>query len=341
MKKTLVSLFVLSVCLAAHGQTFDIGGDAFAAVDGVRVGNCQNDKAKTGVTVFYFPQGAFAAVDVLGGGPASRETELASPERNVHPINALVFSGGSSYGLEAAQGVMECLEKNGVGYDTGYALVPLVCQSDIFDLSYGRSDVRPDSRMGYKACKAALEGNAPCSGNIGAGTGATVGKPLGMLRSQKSGIGYSVARLGNLVVAVAAVVNAYGDIYYKGQKIAGMTTEDRSAFADASRALYSLQPSDLLTGNTSLIAVFTNADFTPIMLKKVANMASAGMARAINPVFTMADGDTVYALSVGSEKVASDVNVVGTLAAEAIEEAIRDAVLSSRIPEEEYLSNIK
>lgn len=340
MKRAALIFLILIAFLPAGARDISVGGTAFNAVKGVRVGNAVDSKAKTGVTVFYFPEGAVTSVSVLGGGPASRETELVNPERNTHPLNALVFGGGSAYGLEAAQGVMNCLEKNGIGYDTAFALVPLVCQSDIYDLSYGRSDVRPDRDMGYRACKAALERSDPRSGNAGVGAGATVGKACGMLRAQKSGLGYAVGRLGNLVVAVATVVNAYGDIYYKGQKIAGMTTADRKGFEDAAEALYALQPSNLFSGNTSLVAVFTNADFSPAELKKVANMASAGMARSINPVFTMADGDTIYACSVG-EKLASDVNVVGTLAAELIEEAVRDAVVSSAIPEEEYLSNVR
>lgn len=313
----------------------------FARIEGVRVGNCQDDAAKTGVTVFYFPDKAYGAVSVLGGGPAAREASLADPERNLNPLDALVFAGGSSYGLEASHGVMSCLEQNGVGYDTGPALVPLVCQSDIYDLTYGRADVRPDKAMGFKACMEALRATSPESGNIGAGTGATVGKAKGMLQAQKSGIGYSACCMGRLQVGVAAVVNAYGDIYNKGEKIAGMTTPDRKDYIDALDALLESRPKDLLTGNTSLVAVFTNADFRPVELKKIANMALPGMARAIRPVFTMADGDTIYAVSVGKDRVNADVNIVGVLAAELIEEAIRDAVRSSALPDSEFLSNVR
>lgn len=339
MKGIATFLLSLLTCAAVCGQSFSTGGDAFAAVNGVRVGNCQNDKGKTGVTVFYFPEGALASVSILGGGPASRETELVNTERNVNPINALVFGGGSAYGLEAAQGVMECLEEHHIGYDTGCAVVPLVCQSDIYDLSYGRSDIRPDKKMGFRACQAAIESSSPKSGNVGVGTGATVGKVLGIQSAQKSGMGYAVARLGDLVVAVAAVVNAYGDIYYKGQKIAGLMNKDRSGFLDSNEELFRLAPGNLFTGNTTLIAVFTNADFTSAELKKVANMAAAGMARSISPVFSMVDGDTIYAISTGEKKVASDVNVAGALAALSIEEAIRDAVESSRLSDKEFLSS--
>ena len=230
-----------------------------------------------------------ASAVVLGGGPASREVPLLGPQRNTQPLNALVFSGGSAYGLAASDGVANCLEEHGYGYDTGFGLVPIVCQSCIFDLSYGKGNVRPDREMGYKACQNAIAGNAPLSGNVGAGTGATVGKPGGMVSAQKSGIGYAAARLGKLEVGVAVVVNA------------------RLTVAD---------------------------------LQKVANIASTGMARCIRPVFTMADGDTVYAISLNGGDVQSDVNTIGVLASLVMEKAIADAILSSKIPDEEYLANI-
>ena len=142
----------------------------FSTLEGVMVGNAQDDDAKTGVTVLYFPHTASAGVDISGGGPASRETPVLDPTRNNTPLNALVLAGGSAYGLEASTGVMECLEQHGIGYDTGYALVPIVVQSDIYDLSYGSASVRPNKAMGYLACSRALEGNDPRSGNVGAGT---------------------------------------------------------------------------------------------------------------------------------------------------------------------------
>lgn len=336
MKRFAASILTLLGATALMAQT----PIAFSELEGVSVGNAQNDKAKTGVTVFRFSEPATAAVTVLGGGPASRETTLLGLDRNDHPLHALVFAGGSTFGLEAAEGVVACLEKNGIGYDTGYALIPLVCQSDIYDLGYGRSDIRPDKKMGYEACAKAMKSSDPRSGNVGAGTGATVGKPHGGLQAQKSGIGYAAARIGDLKIGVAAVVNAYGDIYYKGKKIAGMTTPDRSGLGDSAEALYGIDAENLFTGNTTLVAVFTNGSFSGAQLKKIANMAAAGMARGIKPVFTMADGDTIYALSVGSEKVDGSVNIAGALAAELIEEAFKDAIESSRIPDAEFLGNL-
>ncbi len=177
----------------------------FSLLQGVGVGNAQDNDAKTGVTVFFFPKASMASAIVLGGGPASREVPLLDPQRNTQPLNALVFSGGSAYGLAASDGVANCLEEHGHGYDTGFGLVPIVCQSCIFDLSYGKSNVRPDREMGYKACQSAIAGNSPLSGNVGAGTGATVGKPGGMASAQKSGIGYAAARLGKLEVGVPSL----------------------------------------------------------------------------------------------------------------------------------------
>lgn len=346
MKKLLPVIF-LSFAFSVYTSAQAPVAIPFSSIDGVSVGNACDAKGKTGVTVFWFSTPSPAAVSILGGGPASRETPLLEPGRNNLPINALVLGGGSIFGLEASSGVVKYMEENGIGFNSGYRIIPLAVQSDIFDLGYGKADVAPDGRMGYKACKEAMASNNPVSGNAGAGTGATVGKAKGMKYAQKSGIGYAAAGLGDLKVGVVAVVNAYGDIYYHGAKIAGMLDADRKNFADAAAALYEFQPSNLFngdsakpTGNTTLVAVFTNGDFDNAALKKITAMAAAGMARAIRPVFTMADGDTVYAVSVGDDKVSSDINVVGTLAADLVEEAIRDAVVSSSIPEKEYLSNI-
>lgn len=313
----------------------------FCDIQGLLVGNAQDKQAQTGVTVFCFPHMADVAVNVLGGGPAARESELANPERNSPGLNALVFAGGSSYGLEASHGVMQWLEEHGIGYDTGPCLVPIVCQSDIYDLTYGRADIRPDKAMGYAACADAFSGGRPLSGNAGAGTGATVGKARSMKQAQKGGIGYAAARLGDLVVGAAVVTNSYGDIYFEGKKIAGLTDMSRKDFEDAADALYELQPSDLLTGNTTIAAVFTNGRFSPTELKKIANMAAAGMARAIRPVFTMADGDTIYALSIRGDRVSADINVAGSLAADMVGLAIKDAVESARVSDEEFLSNVR
>lgn len=282
---------ILASGVLVRGQAPELQRIPFSAIQGVRVGNAQDDAAGTGVTVFRLTVPGCAAVAVFGGGPASRETEAIAPERN-HPLNALVFSGGSAYGLAASGGVARCLEEHGVGFDTGIARVPIVCQSCIYDLGYGSATVRPDEQMGYSACEASFAGNDTRSGNVGAGTGATVGKAAGML------------------------------------------SPDRSAFADSYTTLLHTTGDNLFTSttNTTLVAVFTNGDFTPTQLKHLAQMASAGLARSINPVFTTADGDTIYAVSVGDEacKVTANLDAAGALSASLVEEAIADAVYAAK-----------
>lgn len=293
---------------------------------GVRIGNAQNTEAKTGVTVLLFDQGAKVGVDISGGGPASRETPLASPLTADNPVNAIVLSGGSAFGLAAGDGVMRYLEEHGVGYETGYAKVPLVCQSCIYDLGYGRADIRPDADMGYAACVDARK-NQPLTGSVGGGTGATVGKICGMERSMKSGLGIYAAAAGDLQVAAVVVVNALGDIYdpENGQKIAGLRTEGGQGFADTCQVLYQIsRRQDLFNRNTTIGAVITNGRFSKAEMSRIASMARSAYGRCIRPVGTMADGDTIYAASAGS--VEADINAAGTLAAEVLAQAIKKAV---------------
>lgn len=322
----------------------------FSRMHGVQVGNAQDNIAKTGVTVLYFPGTAMGGVDISGGGPASRETPVLDPDRADTPVDAVVLAGGSAYGLAAATGVMECLEEHGIGYRVGRNMrVPIVVQSDIFDLGYGSGSVRPDASMGRKACEEALSGTNPVSGNVGGGTGATIGKVCGSAQAQKAGIGYAAFQLGEVQVGAVVVVNAVGDVFENSVKIGGVMTPDRKSFLDARQVMYGLIDRDgspvqqamreEARSNTTIAAIVTNANFTKAQLKKIASMARNGMARAIRPVGTMGDGDTIYSFSTGKE-VNSNVNLIGTLAAQALEAAIIDAVKSSRISDEEYLKNL-
>lgn len=300
-------------------------------MDGLRVGNAQDEEAMTGVTVLLFDKGARVGVDISGGGPASRETPLALPVTADNPVNAIVLSGGSAFGLAAADGVMRYLEERQIGYDTGFAKVPLVCQSCIYDLGCGRADVRPDSAMGYAACADAEEtwpGQKEIPmGRIGAGTGATVGKLYGMARSMKGGLGIYAVAAGRLKMAAIVVVNAVGDIFdpKTGEKVAGLRSEDGLGFADTCEELYKIsQRRDLFNSNTTIGAIVTNGRFSKAEMTKIASMARNAYARCIRPVGTMADGDTIYAASVGEEE--ADLNMAGTLAAQVMEEAILRAV---------------
>lgn len=298
-------------------------------IKGLRIGNAQNEEARTGVTVLLFERGARVGIDVSGGGPAARETHLADPTTADNPVNAIVLSGGSAYGLAAGDGVMQYLEEHGIGYDTGFALVPLVCQSCIYDLSAGRADIRPDRQMGYAACVDAEQPH-PRSGKVGAGCGATVGKLCGMERSSDAGLGICAVRLGELEMAAVVAVNALGDVTDPdtGERLAGLRTEDGTGFADSRRELYKItRRTDMFTGNTTIGAIVTNGRFSKAEMSKLASMTRNAYARCITPVGTMADGDTIYAASIGEAE--ADINAAGTLAAQVMERAIVNAVTGS------------
>ena len=294
----------------------------------VFIGQVENSEAATGCTVFIAPQGMPAGLDVRGGGPASRESQLLNPLMAAQRIHAIVLAGGSAYGLGTANGVMQYLEEKGIGYDTGYALVPLVAQADIYDLSVGKASVRPDPAMGYEAAKTALEAPNYRDGNYGAGCGATVGKSAGMDYCMKSGIGSYAVQIGELKVGAIVVLNALGDVYdwKTGQQIAGLLTEEKDGLRSTSefmRRSYAVVENKF-TGNTTICVVLTNASFHKAQLCKIAGMAHDGYARSINPVHTSADGDSIYAVSLGD--VAADQDLVGTLSAEVVSEAIIRAV---------------
>ncbi len=351
LRPVLVAAAVMSLCAVGVARADAEQGKTEASVlkeifltdiDNVKIGYATDNEAKTGVTVLVFPNGVNAGVDISGGGPASRETPVLSPTGAPTPLNAVVLGGGSAFGLDAAGGVMQYLEEQGIGYQTGFAIVPIVVQSDIYDLSYGRSDVRPDKAMGYAAAKDALTNNKVQEGNVGSGAGATVGKLKGMKRAQKAGLGIYAAQVGALKVAAVVTVNALGDIYEPehGQKIAGLLTEDRKNFVNLKEELYKTAlPDGAARSNTTIGAVVTNGKFTKGELAKIAAMATNAYARCIHPAGTLADGDTVYA--VGTGEIDVDLNLTGTLAAEVMGKAIVRAIETGRISDEEYLSNIK
>ena len=311
----------------------------FTDIGGFRVGNAQNYEAMTGVTALVFDRTNVCGIDISGGGPAARESFLFSPLAYKQSVTALLLSGGSAYGLSAAGGAMKYLEEHGMGYHLGPLVIPIVPQSCIFDLGIGSPSVRPDEAMGYAAC-ADAENNRALSGNVGGGTGATVGKLYGMARSQKCGIGYYAVQLGELRIGAVGIVNAFGDIfdYRDGHKIAGLLTKDRKSFADFEQAFYSSGAGVIEGTNTTIGAVVTNADLSQQEMCKVAAMTRAALGRSINPVGTTGDGDTVYAISTGGAK--ADVNVTGTLACKVLSEAIIDAVESSRMDDAEYMKLI-
>ena len=294
----------------------------------LRIGQTENAEAGTGCTVLIAENGMAAGLDVRGGGPASRESQLLNPLMAAQTVHAVVLSGGSAYGLGTANGVMQYLEEKGYGYDTGFALVPLVVQADIYDLSVGDSKVRPDAAMGYEAARRAFEEPNYKDGNNGVGCGATVGKIAGMETSMKTGIGSYAVQIGELQVGAVVVVNALGDVFdwKTGEQIAGLLSEDGKSLRSTSEYMkQTIQAvENKFTGNTTLAVIVTNAKFNKTQLCKIAGMGHDGMARSIRPVHTSADGDSIFALSVG--EVEADQDLVGLLGAEVLSEAITRAV---------------
>ena len=302
-------------------------------IENIKIGSADDDEKGTGVTVILCEEGAATGLDIRGGGPASRESGLLNPLAAAEKIHAVVLSGGSAFGLNSADGVMQYLKEKGIGFPTGIVPVPLVCTSCIFDLGVGDKNAFPNKEMAYEACQNAEKGNYK-DGNFGAGKGATVGKLLGADFAMKSGMGSYAVSLGNLKVGAVVCVNALGDVKDEnGKIIAGLLSDDKKSFRDSEKTLYEffMQTNNLFTSNTTIGAVITNASLDKTKMNKVASMAQNGMARAINPVHTSADGDSIYALSVGDVDAACD--VVGTLGAFVMQKAIVNAVLSA---ENEY-----
>lgn len=298
-------------------------------IGGFKIGHEEDKKGMTGCTVILFDEQAPAGCEIRGGGPASRETPLLNPVADAAGVHAILLSGGSAFGLDAAGGVMKYLEERNIGFDVGVTKVPLVCQSSLFDLRIGDPYCRPDQKMGYMACEKASY-KPMQEGNYGAGCGCTVGKYRGAEFAMKSGIGSYAVSLGELKVGAVVAVNALGDIYNieTGEEIAGTLDAEGNLLRD--ETLYfedALKISNMFKGNTTIGAVITNAKMQKTALNKVAQMAHNGYGRAIRPVHTMADGDSIYAASVG--EILADVNVVGPLSAYVMGKAIERAVLAA------------
>jgi L-aminopeptidase/D-esterase-like protein len=295
------------------------------AVEGIKVGQFTLSERPTGCTVVLAKMGTTGGVDQPGGAPGTRETDLLDPVNNVQIVNAVVLSGGSAYGLDAASGTMRWLDEHHIGYPVGAAgVVPIVPSAILFDLGFGGDpSIRPGADCGYKAAGAASEA-VVTEGNVGAGAGATVGKSAG--RPMKAGIGSAAIKLPNgLVVAALVAVNAVGDIIdpWTGQVIAGTRTEDGKHLADARKLLREGGGRQGRAGeNTTIGVVATNAKLTKAQATKMAQMASDGYARAISPVHTPGDGDTVFALATGTWDGEANYGMVGALAAEAMADAI-------------------
>ncbi|MFH0844267.1 MAG: P1 family peptidase [Pseudomonadota bacterium] len=304
---------------------------AITDIEGIEVGHWSNLEAGTGCTVVLCKQGAVGGVDVRGSAPGTRETDLMRPMNLVQKVHAVILSGGSAFGLDAAGGVMRWLEERGIGFDVGLGVVPIVAAAVLFDLNIGQFHVRPGPEEGYAACEAADAG--PVSeGSIGAGTGATVGKIMGPSFATKGGVGTAARRIGGGVTVGALVaVNAYGDIIdpSSGKIIAGARDPQSGGFLNTVERMQmeSGQTGFGFPSNTTLSVIATDAVLSKEESNKLAQMAHDGLARAIQPIHTLLDGDTVFALATGKRTDSKvDLTVLGTVGARVVSEAVIRAV---------------
>jgi L-aminopeptidase/D-esterase-like protein len=315
--------------LHSHAQTpqgapMRAASKGLTEVVGIKVGHFTLAERPTGCTVILTEAGAVAGVDVRGAAPATRETDVLNPVNLVQIAHAIVLSGGSAFGLDAASGVMRYLEERKIGFAFGSAYVPIVPAAALFDLGVGDGRIRPTADCGYQAARTASS-EAVQEGNVGAGAGATVGKAGGMGRAMKGGIGTaSITMPDGLIVAALVATNGMGDVIdpASGQVIAGVRTPDGKAFADARKLLRSGAIKFRAGENTTLGVVATNAVLTKTEATRVAQMAHDGYARAIVPVHTPVDGDTIFALATGAKTGAADAGLIAALAADVMAEAI-------------------
>lgn len=293
--------------------------NAITDVRGIEVGHAQDEDALTGCTVILCREGAVAGVDVRGSAPGTRETDLLNPINLVEKVHAVVLTGGSAYGLDAASGVMRYLEEQNIGYSMGAVKVPIVPAAVLYDLGLGRADVRPDAAMGYSAARSA-SADAPAEGNVGAGTGASIGKVLGMDYAMKAGIGTASMDIHGLIIGAIVAVNALGDVIDPGSgiRLAGLRS------GTTLKLMQNRTTPSAAASNTVIGAIATNAKLTKAQATKVAQMAQDGLAQCIRPAHTMFDGDTIFALATG--ELDADVFLVGAFAAEIMAQAILRAV---------------
>lgn len=300
---------------------------AFTDIDDIKVGHAHNLDAGTGCTVVISEKGATAGIDVRGGAPGTRESDLLNPVNLVEKIHAITLSGGSAFGLDASSGVMQYLEERNVGFDVQVTTVPIVCGAVLFDLTVGNHRIRPDKEMGYQACLNAT--NLACAeGCVGAGTGATVGKIAGTGRSMKSGLGCYAIQVGELKIGALVAVNCLGDVIdpETGERLAGLLNEDLSEPADTEAVMIQsfTEKKNLFAGNTTIGVIATNATLTKPQATKLASMAQNGYARTMRPAHSMFDGDTIFTMGTGH--VEADLSVLGLLSARVMERAVISAV---------------
>ncbi|WP_024613458.1 P1 family peptidase [Clostridium sp. Ade.TY] len=310
----------------------------FTDIDGIKLGHVQNTKGLTGCSVIICEKGATGGVDVRGGAPGTRETDLLAPSEMIEKIHAVVLSGGSAFGLDASSGVMKYLEEKNVGFDVQVAKVPIVCSAVLFDLAFGNPKIRPDKSMGYEACINSETYKDDINGNIGAGYGATVGKILGPHTAMKGGLGTYAVEVNNLKVGAIVAVNCLGDVIdpKNSNIIAGAINNETNEFLNSENILINnlKNPKSPFKGNTTIGLIVTNATLTKANAKKIASMAHNGYARTMRPAHTMFDGDTIFTMA--TNEVDADITTIGMIASNVMEKAILRA-----IKEAETLNGVK
>jgi L-aminopeptidase/D-esterase-like protein len=310
-----------------------VGQGSITDVQGIKVGHFTDTRRPTGCTVLLFEKGATAGVDVRGSAPGTRETDLLNPINTVQQIQAILLSGGSAYGLDAASGVVRYLEEHGLGFHVGEVVVPIVPAAILYDLGVGDPKIRPTADSGYKACQAASGGKI-AEGNVGAGAGATVGKMFGMKAAMKSGIGTASVRVGDTGIVVGAIVavNAVGDVVNPrtGKIIAGARKPDASGFMDTMARIRGGYRVEASGSNTTIGVVATNVALDKTQMTKIAQMAHDGLARTVYPVHTPGDGDAIFAAATGAISKRADHGAIGALAADVMAQAVLRAVMNAR-----------
>ena len=306
---------------------------AITDIAGLKVGHFTDARRPTGCTVLLCEAGAVAGVDVRGAAPGTRETDLLHPLATLEEVHALLLTGGSAFGLAAADGVMRWLEDRGCGVQVGPARVPIVPAAVLFDLWVGDARIRPDAAAGHAACEAASTAH-PAQGSVGAGAGASVGKLFGIARAMKGGIGTASIKVGAITVAALVAVNAIGDVVdpASGRVIAGARADDGRTPLDTLAALVDGQlPAHLMAGMATTIGIVaTDAQLTKAQTNKLASMAHNGLARSINPVHTASDGDALFAIATGGAGRPGHLTVLGALAAEVTARAVLNAVRAAQ-----------
>ncbi len=299
-------------------------------IEGFKLGHAQNEEALTGCSVIISEDGAIGGVDVRGGSPGTRETDLLNPQNLVEEVHSVFLAGGSAYGLNVAGGIMKYLEEKNIGFDVQIAKVPIVTGAILFDLYPGNPNIRPDDQMGYEACQNAYSSNDNRNGNIGAGIGATVGKCLGPQYAMKGGLGTYALQIGDVKIGAVVAVNCFGDVIdpSTGKVIAGVYDQASNKYLHSEKVMldqYKVkEKTNRFKGNTSIGAVLTNVKLTKAQANKIASIAHDGFATTMRPSHTLVDGDTIFALS--TNKVEAELNVVGLLAVKVIEKAVLNAV---------------